>query len=239
MIVVPKLIVVMAFYFLSIGCSSYSYEYDFAQKEDIYIKTKNYRDLISLYKNKLSIDDSLEYREKLSEVYLDYGDPEAAILLLEKIYRDSPLKTTALILSNAYLEIGKSKMALDLALNVYHTYGVDAEVENLLGIIYVTEKRYSDARDFFLLSKEHFFDDIKVNNNIAMLDIIEGNYNDAYDRLIKLYALESLDESITTNLILTLSKMDRLDEIKRLYSNKYSYHQIEQLFYYYRSLSVS
>jgi tight adherence protein D len=243
-----KIILVMAIILLS-GCvspqSSKTHSSlknkDLVTSEIILLQTKNYTKLLALYKNKLKEKESKEARVKLAETYLMMGDPESTLFYLSPLIDGSSDGST----NNAdvyYLQV-KAQYDLDqvddaiatanklLTLDPKH-----AETLNLLGILYADKNDLILARQYFNMARVNFYDDVKVKNNIAILDIIEKDYRSVVSSLYPLYRNGQTDEQVNATLLIALSKMGNYQYVKSMLSSKYKEDDIINLFKALRNL---
>jgi tight adherence protein D len=197
-------------------------------KEEILIATNNEKGLIQFYKDKLRLDDKQSDRDKLALAYFNLGDYESADFIFSTM--DLPLRDTSSLILEAknLIELGDITESLEILLKVYESDKSNAEVENLLGVAYSLKGDLKTARHYFILSRKHFYDDVKVQNNLAVIDILEEKYQQANDRLVKLYYEYSDDKRIKSNLILSAAKSGDRMFINRLLSNELSEEQINK-----------
>lgn len=208
-----------------------------AVQEKILVSTKNYPDLIAFYKEQLKNKPDSEVREKLAQTYLNNGDPESALFTIQANDEDPRTVQSYLIEANAQLDDGQVADALKTAKKVYWFNKDNAEIENLLGVIYGTKKDVVQARYYFNLARKHLYSDIKIKNNLAMLDIIEGKYDQANNRLLHVYMSDQSNDRIESNLMLAMAKSGDLDLMKEVLAPKYTESEIEHRYYALRGTS--
>lgn len=206
-------------------------------QEKILVNTKNYPDLIAFYKAQLKSEPDPEVREKLAQTYLNYGDPESALFTIQANDEDPRTIQSYLIEANAQLDLGEVADALETAKKVYWFNKDNAEIENLLGVIYGTKKDVIQARYYFNLARKHLYSDIKIKNNLAMLDIIEGKYDQANNRLLHVYMSDQSNHRIESNLMLAMAKSGDLSLMKEVLSPKYTESEIKQRYNALRGIS--
>ncbi len=247
-----KTILVLTIIFLS-GCISTpgaqtqanEKKIDISTNETILRQTKNYPKLLVLYKNKLKEKENSETRIKLAETYLMIGDPESTIFYLSPIINSSadadPDKTAVYYLqAKAQYDLGLVDDAIVTADELLTINANHAETLNLMGILYADKNNFKQAREYFNQARLNFYDDLKVKNNIAILDIIEQDYQSAVSSLYPLYLNGQTDEQVNATLLIALSKMGNYPYVKSMLSSKYKEDDIMKLFKALRSLeSVS
>jgi tight adherence protein D len=91
------------------------------------------------------------------------------------------------------------------------------QAENLLGLIYATLGDYEQARHYFYMARQHLADDVKIKNNLAMVDMLEGNYQQAAYRLEPLIMNGVQDEKVIANLALAYAKTDNFNSFSALH----------------------
>ncbi len=177
----------------------------------------NYAGLVSLYKKRLTEAESLKdqdhYHYLLAEAYMLSGDPESALLHIDPIiYAERDTPELFLLKSKALLRQGDLKGALRTAVTA-EGYGTQQpEIYNQLGLVQAYGGDYQKARSNFERARFLMIDDVTVQNNLAMLDILEQSYESAAQRLLTLYRNGHADERVKANLALSLAKSGRVDE---------------------------
>ncbi|MGF1806169.1 hypothetical protein L4C31_13055, partial [Aliivibrio sifiae] len=74
----------------------------------------------------------------------------------------------------------------------------------------------------------HLYNDSKIKNNLAVLDIIEGKYDQANNRLLHLYMKDQNDPLVQSNLMLAMAKSGELEFMQKVLSPKYTERQISK-----------
>ncbi|MEZ9292344.1 tetratricopeptide repeat protein [Vibrio lentus] len=133
-----------------------------------------------------------------------------------------------LIQANSETALGKREAALSSALQAFQLDKKNAEVANLIGVIYAAGGNIYEARHYFYIARENLYDDLKVKNNLALLFILEGKYDRAVDMLLPLYANGQADQQVESNLIIAMVKKNDLDLMRRVLKPKYSDREIAQ-----------
>lgn len=200
-------------------------------KETIYQKTRNYAQLVELYKSQLQREDTGVIREKLARSYLDYGDAESALLYLKPIItNDSPTTEALLLNAQAMGALGLYPAAINSAQKALENEPENARAEILLGSFYGAQYQYELARAYFERARAHFADGAIVQNNLAVIDIAQGHYQQASDRLLPLYRNGQADEKIIANLTLSMAKQGHFSFVEHVLSDRYSKHQINNIY---------
>ncbi|MGF1698371.1 secretion protein [Vibrio lamellibrachiae] len=217
------------------ACSSTSTNWQQEEsKEAIYQQTHNNAQLVELYKTQLQREDSLAIREKLAQSYLQLGDAESALFYIKPVVDGKKTSASALlILSQAYGDMGKYPAAISAASRALKIEPINSHAENMLGTYYGYNYQFELARRYFERARAHFYDGVTVNNNLAVLDIADGDYLAAAKRLMPLYKNHQADEQVMANLTLSMAKQGHYLFVQQVLSDHYSQHQIEKI---YRSL---
>ncbi|CED57496.1 putative secretion system protein [Aliivibrio wodanis] len=212
---------------LLIGCSSKEGLQEFHNKETMLMKANNYQQLIPLYKNKLIEKEDDEIRLKLAKAYLKSGDPESSLFTVVPLVTKKNAKVDAFIIqANSEYELGELDQAMRTAKIAENMNLNNPDIENLLGVIYSAQHDYIKAREYFTLARTHLYDDIKIKNNLAVLDIIDGDYKKAVQRLLPIYLNNQSDDQVEANLLLAMAKLGNYNYVQSLLADKYSEREI-------------
>ena len=230
-----KKILICALPMILAACSSTSVNWQQDEsKETIYQKTNNHTQLVTLYKSQLKRKDSDLVREKLAKSYLALGDTESALLFIAPVVQHTePTVNSLLIQAQIFAELGQYPAAIASAKRVLDIEPENAQAENQLGTYYGYNYQFDLARRYFERSRAHYYDSVTVNNNLAVLDIAQGHYNQAMKRLLPLYKNGQADEQVMANLTLSMAKEGQYQFVYQVLKEKYSKYQVEQI---YRSL---
>ncbi|MDD9175395.1 hypothetical protein PVK63_10985 [Aliivibrio sp. S2TY2] len=226
-----KLLLVSTVLLLS-ACSSRQYsESSLTQsKIDIYEQTQNYVALSDLYKAELKKEDSEEIREALAAALLHLEDPESALFYLKPNIENGASFQSYYLQASALGDLGKYPQAIKAALLSLEENPDNPETENLLGILYGHEYQYEKSRKYFQKAQLHFYDSNTIANNLAVLDIAEGNYKRAAQRLLPVYRSGQANEQVMANLILSMAKEQNLEFIQAVLGDKHTKKEIERIY---------
>lgn len=203
-------------------------------KEAIYQQTNNHTKLVALYKVQLQREDIAEIRQKLASSYLKLADAESALFYITPVIESEKASLEAYqIQAQAYGDMGQYPAAIAAAKLALELDPSNSRTENLLGTYYGYSFQTMLARRYFERARDHFYDGVTVNNNLAVLDIAEGDYLTAAKRLMPLYKSHQADEMVMANLTLSMAKQGHYAFVQQVLSDTYSQHQIEKI---YRSL---
>lgn len=176
-------------------------------QEKILLAANNQAGLIEFYKSHLKEKESIEFRQKLAKTYLNNLDPESALFTIRPLIGKSNTSLESnIIASKAHMDMGQYAQAEQILLASQVTDKRAGEVANLLGIIYAEQGQLDKARTMFESARASFYDDVKVKNNLALLDMLEGDNLQALQRLVVLLSDEQGDPQLQANLMLIMAK---------------------------------
>ncbi|MGF1756225.1 tetratricopeptide repeat protein, partial [Vibrio makurazakiensis] len=130
---------------------------------------------------------------------------------------------------NALFELGRVEETEVCLLKASELDKDNPEIENQLGIVYAHLGNIDQAKHYFQLSREHFVDDVKIKNNLAMISMLEGNFEQAAALLLPIYTKGASNEKVETNLVFSLVKIEQIDSAKKILSRRYSDSELSQI----------
>lgn len=215
--IIPPLVITMLFCTVLNGCTTVvptsqpeQSTLSLDTQERVLKAANNRSGLMEFYKNQLKAYESETYRLKLAEVYLSEFDPESALFTLDPLLSESSLlPESAVVAAKAHMELGQWLDAQSMLEYAHDRRPTDGEIANLLGVVYAEQMKLPLARKMFNLARNNFYNDLKVKNNLALLDILEGNYPQALNRLLLLANDSDVDQQTRANLILAMAKNDQ------------------------------
>ncbi len=200
-----------------VGCASTNSDDRSLNKEALLIQAQNYNELVGYYKSQLSVRDTEEVRIKLARSYLKIKDADSALFILKPLMAQKKISAEALLLNaNSLYELGEFELGLRDIEKAKEIDPKNAEIQNMAGLLYSANGDYNRARMMFNHARSNFYDDITVKNNLAVLDIIEGHYLDAVQRLMPIYTNDKADAQVQANLMLALAKLGNFDYVKTM-----------------------
>ncbi|HGS4462302.1 TPA: tetratricopeptide repeat protein [Vibrio metschnikovii] len=208
-------------------------------QEQVLIKTGNYTALIEFYKQQLQQSDQRETRLKLAQAYLDFQDPESALFILGPLVYPQSKQDTEFYLQGVALyrlnRVNEAQQSLTIA---QENAPNNAQTINMLGIIFAQFSQFEQARASFNRARELMYDDITVKNNLALIDILEEDYQSAADRLLPIYHNGQADDRVIANLAIIMAKSGSFQHLQAFYAHQYSEQEIQQLFITLRNLNL-
>ncbi|MDB1123135.1 tetratricopeptide repeat protein [Vibrio algarum] len=204
----------------------------FESREKMIISAGNQERLVEFYKNELAREESSEIKIKLIDAYIQNGNTELASFHLGTIdVTDDNVAKVVFLRAKVYLEEGlvdKAYANCQTALSQRDKY---PEAENLMGLILAEKGEFDKAREYFLLARRHYHDDITISNNLAVLDLIHGNYDAVIKRLDPIYVAGNADRKIQSNLIFALTKKGQYKQVETILKKQgYKEQQIQAIF---------
>ncbi|HDR0614311.1 TPA: tetratricopeptide repeat protein [Pasteurella multocida] len=185
-------------------------------KETLYESTQNYSALISLYRDVLKAKEDPSIRYKLAKTYYQRGDSKSSLLYLTPLLNDNTkLATQAKILQiKNLIQLNNFQEAISVANELLLKSPNEGEVYNLRGIAYAQNGNLVNARNDINKAREFFINDNVAINNLAMLNIINGDFNNAVSLLLPQYLNGIKNSRLIHNLVFALVKNGDLDYAK-------------------------
>jgi len=222
-----------------IGCTSNSNshlvsEQEFKSKEALLKNTNDNNKLIALYKDELTKNDNYDVRLKLVHAYLEVGDIDSADFHLDRmIAPESQSAELDYLKARVKFEQDDPQQALVYGKRSLEKRPEFAEVENLLGLVFVRLGKFESAREHFLKARALLYEDVVISNNLAVMDILEADYQRAITRLEPVYKNGQADKQVISNLVLAYAKVGDFVQVKALLGGMYS---TEELYHIYTGL---
>ncbi len=185
-------------------------------QEEMLVKTDNGEALVALYKNKLREEENSEDRIKLASAYLELGDYDSALFVIERLDVLEAHAPALLIKAKALLNTGKTDECLSITLKAIQLEPNKGEAQNLYGMILAFNGKHDAAKQHLIRARELFYDDIVVQNNLAMIDILKGDYQSAADILMPLYERHPTHQQVEANLVFALLKLGEKDTARQI-----------------------
>lgn len=110
------------------------------------------------------------------------------------------------------MAMGKDTLARKALLSALSLNAKNGEAYNILGILQARNGELDAAYQSFSHARELFVPEEQVMNNLAMLMILQENYEQAYNYLMPLYTRGHTTKSILHNLAFVLVKMKKYEE---------------------------
>ena len=217
-------------------CGGAIYSNDAPTNEALLIAAENNAGLIDFYREQLenaqTTRESDELRIKLSESYLNMGDPDSTLFYLQPIIEAGRQTAELLLLqSRAQLAMQKHEHSQETALTALAMDDSNPNTHNQLGLVYARSGDYDNARFHFNQARILWLDDVTVKNNLAMMDILEGRYETAVSRLMPVYLAGQADDRVIANLTVALARSGRYPEFKSVYNDARNEEEYQAVFH--------
>lgn len=197
---------------------------------DFYEQTQNNHKMIELYKAELKAKENDMVRTKLANAYLSIDDYESSLFTLAPLLKQGEVSIDILeIKAKALYKSENFDNALRTCEEIIEKVDVNPEIENLMGLIYAENNNYEQARNYFNRARAHFHDDIIIQNNLAVLDLLEGNPQASITRLMPLYTKDPSDIKIKANLIIAFSQINDVNAVRSILTSSYSQDEIDDI----------
>lgn len=196
--------------FVFAGCAAISAPKDILSdrlsEERVYTAIKNYGELIKLNKEKLKTKDNEKNRLALANNYYEIGDFDSALYYILPLLESKKSAGANLLKAKILENKDEDKEAMQFANECISIDDKNALCHNVLGVLHAKAKDFLSAKSEFLRAKELFLDDRIVNNNLALISILKGNYEMAINYLEPLYKRGIKEPQIIANLIFAYAK---------------------------------
>ena len=195
--------------FFLTGCTqnNASHQLDFEQKEFILTKVNNNKGLIDLYREKLRENDDDKTRYKLADRYYITEDYDASFRYLKPLLEKSEDDQVLILACKDNLETGNTDLALNYINRVIKNNDRNGEAYNLKGVLLAQKRDFKGAYASYDEARQRFVDEQVVGNNIAMTNIMQGDYASAKDNLLNLYRSGNSNQQIKHNLAYAFIKL--------------------------------
>ncbi|WP_051919114.1 tetratricopeptide repeat protein [Basilea psittacipulmonis] len=189
----------------------------FIDQEKLFQSTNNWRNLIGLYRDALKRHEDSDIRLKLSEAYYIVGDYKASMVYLTPLLNTSSVSPRIQLLQIRNLvKLARYEEAYQEAVSFIQKNPDSAEAYNLKGIAAAYQKNFSGASSDIKTARRLFLNDIVAANNLAMIEILQGNYKGAVDLLLPHYSNGNRDDRVIHNLVYALVKSGEIKSAKRI-----------------------
>ncbi|MFC1234491.1 tetratricopeptide repeat protein [Vibrio sp. F74] len=207
-------------------------EATFDSREKMLVSSGNGKAVIDFYKDELQKRDSEEIRLRLVQAYININDYESAFFHLDDIeINDANVSKVAFLKAKVYLAMGDIESAYLRAQTALAVKSIYPEAENLMGLILAEKGDYQKSKEFFLLAKKHYYDDLTIANNLSVLDLLVGDYGSVIDRLQPFYFNGEADRTVKANLVLANAKLGRYQQVESILKEQgYKSEQIQKIF---------
>ncbi|MEZ9289561.1 tetratricopeptide repeat protein [Vibrio lentus] len=194
-------------------------------------KVKNYDGLISYYKSELEQgSEDPEVKEKLAWAYLYKGDIESADFYIQHLQKEGVENPNLYQLEG---QVFDAKNDVESAIAAY-IKSVDAgnttgQIHVLLGVSYTKVGRFNEAYQELNRARLRGYDDVVVKNNIAMIQMANGDYQQAIETLAPVLKEDPANKIVKANLAIALMKTQQIDSARKLLKGDFSAEEIQSI----------
>ena len=194
-------------------------------------KVNNYDGLISYYKSQLEQgSEAPEVKEKLAWAYFHKGDIESADFYVQHLQKEGFENPNLYQLEG---QVFDAKNDIESAIFAYLA-SIDAgnrtgQIHVLLGVSYTKVGKYDEAQKELNQARLRGYDDVVVKNNIAMIQMANGEYQQAIQTLAPVLKEDPANKTVKANLAIALMKTQQIDSAKKLLKGDFSAEEIQSI----------
>ncbi|MCG9543979.1 tetratricopeptide repeat protein [Vibrio sp. Isolate33] len=194
-------------------------------------KVKNYDGLISYYKSQLEQgSEDPEVKENLAWAYFHKGDIESADFYVQHLQKEGVENPNLYQLEG---QVFDAKNDIGSAISAYLA-SIDAgnrtgQIHVLLGVSYTKVGKYDEAQKELNQARLRGYDDVVVKNNIAMIQMANGEYQQAIQTLAPVLKEDPANKTVKANLAIALMKTQQIDSAKKLLKGDFSAEEIQNI----------
>jgi len=175
-------------------------------QEEILLKVNNYNGLITLYRSWLKEKDDPATRMKLARNYYLSGDYKSSLQTLQPLLNNPDIPRYLLQAQNL-IALGEYLRAVRVTEKIMQREPQHAEAWNLRGVALALNGQLTEAQKSLQRARSLFIADDIALNNLAMLAMLDGRYQDAVNLLLPQYLRGRKHDRLMRNLVLALVKV--------------------------------
>ncbi len=204
-----------------VSCSSTTSEMDVLKTtEEIIMTSHDDAKLIAFYKQNLKRQP--EYMLKVINIYLNQEDIASAKIYIEMLGNDEKDTPAALFaMARMYYYDGELNTALDKVETLQTISNKDPEVQLLAGKIYAGLRKFALAKQRFQDALRLGYEDKVIKNNLALLHMMQGQYEAAIKILRPLYKVDPEDQTVESNLLVAVINNGNIDIARNILTSRY------------------
>lgn len=194
-------------------------------------KVKNYDGLISHYKYQLEQgSEDPVVKQRLAWAYFHKGDIESADFYVQHLHQEGIVNPSLYQLEGQIFDdkndIGR---AISCYINSVEAGNNSGQIHVLLGVSYAKIGQYEKAYQELSLARLRGYDDIVIKNNIAMIQIANGEYHQAIETLAPVLKEDPANKIVKANLAIALMKTDKVNSAQKLLKDDFSTQEIQAI----------
>ncbi|MGR2703515.1 tetratricopeptide repeat protein [Vibrio campbellii] len=211
------------------GCQSTSSQQSQAQDDVTNMeKVKNYDGLISHYKSMLEQgSQDPQVKEKLAWAYFHKGDIESANFYVQHLQKEG-VETPSLyqLAGQVFDAKNDTTSAISAYLSSIKSGNSSGQVHVLLAVSYTKAGQYDAAYQELNNARLRGYDDVVIKNNIAMIQMANGEYEQAIAMLTPVLKDNPANKVVKANLAIALIKTQQVDAARKLLKGDFSDQEI-------------
>ena len=211
------------------GCQSTSSQQSQTQDDVTNMeKVKNYDGLISHYKSMLKQgSQDTKIKEKLAWAYFHKGDIESTNFYVQHLQKEG-VETSSLyqLAGQVFDAKGDTTSAISAYLSSIKSGNSSGQVHVLLAVSYTKAGQYDAAYQELNNARLRGYDDVVIKNNIAMIHMANGEYEQAIAMLTPVLKDNPANKVIKANLAIALIKTQQVDAARKLLKGDFSDQEI-------------
>lgn len=194
-------------------------------------KVKNYDGLITHYKSKLEQgSQDPEVKEKLAWAYFHKGDLESANFYVQHLRKEGIESPSLYQLEGQVFDAkNDTENAIAAYLSSVSAGNQAGQIHVLLGVSYTKAGKYEDAYQELNNARLRGYDDVVIKNNIAMIHMANGEYQQAIETLTPVLKDNPANKVVKANLAIALMKAQQMDAAKKLLKGDFSAQEIHSI----------
>ena len=211
------------------GCQSTSSQQSQTQDDVTNMeKVKNYDGLISHYKSMLKQgSQDTKIKEKLAWAYFHKGDIESANFYVQHLQKEG-VETSSLyqLAGQVFDAKNDTTSAISAYLSSIKSGNSSGQVHVLLAVSYIKAGQYDAAYQELNNARLRGYDDVVIKNNIAMIHMANGEYEQAIAMLTPVLKDNPANKVIKANLAIALIKTQQVEAARKLLKGDFSDQEI-------------
>ncbi|PHN84576.1 anaphase-promoting protein [Vibrio splendidus] len=194
-------------------------------------KVKNYDGLISYYKSELEQgSEAPEVKEKLAWAYFHKGDIESADFYVQYLQKEGVENPNLYQLEGQVFDARNDvESAIAAYMESVGAGNTTGQIHVLLGVSYTKVGRFNEAYQELNRARLRGYDDVVVKNNIAMIQMANGEYQQAIETLAPVLKEDPANKIVKANLAIALMKTQQIDSAKKLLKGDFSAEEIQSI----------
>ncbi|MFS1460798.1 tetratricopeptide repeat protein [Vibrio lentus] len=194
-------------------------------------KVKNYDGLISYYKSELEQgSEAPEVKEKLAWAYFHKGDIESADFYVQYLQKEGVENPNLYQLEGQVFDARNDvESAIAAYMESVGAGNTTGQIHVLLGVSYTKVGRFNEAYQELNRARLRGYDDVVVKNNIAMIQMANGEYQQAIETLAPVLKEDPANKIVKANLAIALMKTQQIDSAQKLLKGDFSAEEIKSI----------